>query len=88
MCIQETQCQDPLQSAVQIMIQHASVVEKLLVVSLKPAGFSCLFPADSHRRGIDAVSFFYEFCQKQAVLAVAVLRTAAEQQGKSDPGFQ
>ena len=65
-----------------------AVVEELLIIAPKPAGFSRLFPADSHRRGIDAISFFYEFCQKQAVLAVAVFRTAAEQEGKRDPGFQ
>ena len=64
------------------MIQHTPVNKKLVCVPLKPCRLALLLLTDLHRHGVDHKAVFQTILQKQAVLPVAVLRTAPEQKGK------
>ena len=63
-------------------------MEKFLIVAMEPGGVSRFLSADGHGRGIDLIAFPEELRQEQAVLTVAVFRSAAEQQGEGAPGCQ
>ena len=63
-------------------------MEKFLVIAMEPGGFPGFLSADGHRCRVDFIAFLDKFCQEQAVLAVTVFRSAAEQQGEGAPGCQ
>ena len=63
-------------------------MEEFLIVAPEPGGFPGFLSADGHRCRVDFIAFLDKFCQEQAVLAVTVFRSAAEQQGEGAPGCQ